>query len=172
MDLEALAHLGEFLSGVVVIVSLVYVAVQVRQNTRAQRTDTYARALDRIAQIQARLSEDGQLTEILHRGLVDLGRLSATERIQFTWIFYEMFGAFEFIYHQNRSTALPDEVWPRWSATLLWWLAFPGVRSWWDARPTPFTPSFTAFVEASRTDTPPDPEAHRRWVQFLAGEAE
>jgi hypothetical protein len=170
VNLETLANLGEFVSGVAVVLSLVYLAVQIRQNTRAQRTDSYARALDRIAQIQGRMSQEGELADILRKGLVDHRQLSERERIQFTWIFYEMFGAFEFIFHQSRGAALADDVWQRWSATLLWWLSFPGVRAWWDARPSPFTPSFTEFIESHRSATPPDPDANRRWTKFLAGE--
>jgi hypothetical protein len=44
MDLETLGNLGEFISGIVVIISLVYLAMQVRQNTRSLRTENYARA--------------------------------------------------------------------------------------------------------------------------------
>ena len=44
MRLEDLANVGEFVSGVVVILSLVYLAVQVRQNTASLRTENFARA--------------------------------------------------------------------------------------------------------------------------------
>ncbi len=35
MDLTQLANLGEFIGGVAVLVTLIYLALQVRQNTRA-----------------------------------------------------------------------------------------------------------------------------------------
>ncbi len=38
MDLTQLANLGEFIGGVAVLVTLVYLALQVRQSTSAQRT--------------------------------------------------------------------------------------------------------------------------------------
>ena len=62
MDLQALANLAQFVSGVVVIVSLVYLAVQVRQNTQSLHTENYGRALDRISSMQAQMSRDGQTT--------------------------------------------------------------------------------------------------------------
>jgi formate-dependent nitrite reductase membrane component NrfD len=49
MDLQSLANIGEIIGAVVVVLSLVYLAIQVRQNTQAQRMENYARALERLA---------------------------------------------------------------------------------------------------------------------------
>jgi len=162
-----LANLGEFLSGVAVVVSLIYLSLQIRQNTRSQSTESYARALDRIAALQARMSQTGEFSDILIKGTIDHLQLSQRERIQFTWAFYEMFSTFEFMYHQSLAGSLPTPVWQRWADTLLWWMSFPGVQAWWDARPTPFTPDFTLFIEQHRLEGRPDPEAQRRWTHFL-----
>jgi uncharacterized membrane protein len=59
MDLQYLANLGELVGAVVVVLSLIYLAVQVRQNTQAQRTENYSRALDRLAAIQTYRLEGG-----------------------------------------------------------------------------------------------------------------
>jgi hypothetical protein len=171
MDLEALANLGEFVSGIVVVASLVYLAVQVRQNTHSLRTENYSRALDRISSIQSQLSRDGSLTVLFSKGVLDPSSLSAEQRIQFTWCAYEAFGAFEFMFHQSRSRAIPEEVWERWSATTAWWLSFPGIRAWWAAKPAPFSASFSAFVEDCIRDDPGDAAAARRWQDFLRGGA-
>jgi len=168
MDLQSLANLGEFISGLAVVISLVYLAFQVRQNTHSLHTENYARALDRLAAIQSQLSAHGELSRIFSTGAVDPSRLTPQQRIQMTWGLYETFGAFEFMFHAARSRALPDQVWDRWSAAVAWWLTFPGVISWWRARPTPFSADFTSFVESILRDNPSDPEAAQRWREFLA----
>lgn len=167
MTLETLANLGEFISAVGVVLSLVYLAFQVRQNTQSLRTENYARALDRVAAMQARLSADPDLAAVFGRGVADAGALTAQQRIQFAWAFYEMFGAFEFMYHQSHAGALQDEVWERWAATLSWWISLPGVQAWWRAKPAPFSASFSAFVEAHLGTGPPDVGAAERWQEFL-----
>ena len=43
LDLETLANVGEFVSAVAVVVSLIYLAFQVRQNTASLRTESHAR---------------------------------------------------------------------------------------------------------------------------------
>lgn len=148
MDLQQLADLGQFVSGVVVIISLVYLAVQVRQNTRTLRTDNYARALDRVSAIQSQLGRDAELAALFSRGAADIASLSPLQRVQFMWFAYEMLGAFEFMFHQARERAIPDEVWDRWSAAADWWLSFPGLRA-----------------------GAPDPAAARRTQEFIRGTA-
>ncbi len=170
-DLGTLANLGEFVSAIAVVVSLVYLAYQVRQSTDSLRTENYARALERVATMQARLSSDAAFAAVVTRGAIDPSRLTAEERVQFTWTFYEMFGAFEFMFHQSESGALPREVWQRWSDTLAWWISLPGVQAWWVARPAPFSASFTTHVEGRLQSGLPDPAAARRWGAFLSGHA-
>lgn len=151
------------------MVSVVYLALQVRQNTRSLRADSYARALARISGIQSQLSRDGALADLLTRGVVDVAALTPQERIRFTWIFYEIFGSFEFMFHQAGARALPPEVWSRWSATVAWWLSWPGVRIWWHARPAPFSAGFESFVDGLVQSRSHDAAAARRWQEFVEG---
>ena len=51
------------------------------------------------------------------------------------------------MFFQARQGSIPLELWTRWEENMKWWLTFPGVRAWWHARPTPFTPAFTKRVE-------------------------
>lgn len=169
MGLQDLANLGEFISSVAVIVSLVYLAIQVRQNTESIRTENYARALERISTMQSVLFENGELARLQAQGVLDPSLLTREERLRLTWWLSEAFGAFEFMFHQAQSGALPAEVWSRWSATTAWWVSFPGVQSWWQARPTPFSQSFSSFIDTLIRDSGVDPEAVKRFNQFLAG---
>lgn len=167
-QLESLANLGEIIGAIAVVVSLIYLAVQVRQNTQAQRTENFSRALDRVAAMQATLSQDSDTAVIFSKGVVEPSNLSPKERLQFTWAMYELFGAFEFMFLASRDAAIPDEVWQRWSAAVAWWLTFPGVQTWWEIRPIPFTRSFTSYIEALRNSNPTDAELTRRYENFVA----
>ena len=167
-QLESLANLGEIIGAIAVVVSLVYLAVQVRQNTQAQRTENFSRALDRVAAMQATLSQDSETAVIVSKGVADPADLTPKQRLQFTWAMYELFGAFEFMYLASRDAAIPDEVWQRWSSAVAWWLNFPGVRTWWEARPIPFTRSFTSYVEALLENNPTDARTTRRYEEFIA----
>lgn len=171
MNLQLMAQLADLIGAITIVVSLIYVGIQVRQNTRSLRAENYAHALDRVAEMQARLSTNSELVRIFSTGLADPLSLRRSERLQFTWSLYEMFGSFEFMYLQSREGALRDDVWTRWSDTMTWWLQWPGVQQWWRAQPTPFSASFATFVEARIGAPVPDAERARRWAEFLSAPA-
>lgn len=171
MDLDTLAKLGEFIGGVFVVFSLIYLGFQVRQNTRSLQTENYARLLDRMSTLQSRLAVEPELNRVFILGAQDPGRLTGAERVRFAWALYELFGTAEFMYHQARKGSLPDAVWTRWEATIGWWLSHPGIRAWWNAKPSPLAADFQAFGdELIRTDRF-DRAADQRWRSFVAGEA-
>jgi hypothetical protein len=170
MDLDSLAKLGEFVGGFFVVVSLVYLAHQVRQNTKSLRTENHARVLDRMSNIQSRASMDADLNRILTVGAESPGRLTPLDRLRFSWALYEMFGAAEFMYLQFRENALPATVWARWEATLVWWLSHPGMVAWWVARPAPFATDFEEFATEILRTRHMDPVALARWQGFVAGD--
>jgi hypothetical protein len=171
MDLQALANLGEVVGAVAVVASLLYLAVQVRQGTKAQQTENYARALDRISAMQSRLSQDSEVSSIFSRGAQDTSNLTAFERVRFTWALYEMFDAFEFMFYTYRNDEIPEEVWARWSQTLAFWLTFPGIQAWWEVRPVSFSATFSGFVETTIENNPTDLSAAKRWQEFVSSKA-
>ena len=170
IDLQSLAYIGEVIGAIAVVLSLAYLAIQVRQSTKAQQTENYAHALDRLAAMQSTLSQGGEISHILTKGVVDISKLTTQERVQFTWSLYEAFGAFEFMFHASKTGSIHEEVWTRWSLAVAWWLSFPGVQAWWEVRPLPFTDSFTEYAETLLRNNPTDTESTRRWQEFLAQE--
>jgi len=168
INLQSLANLGEIVGAAAVVASLLYLAVQVRQGTNAQRTENYARALERISSVQSALSLDSEISRIFASGVQDTSSLTPLEKIRFTWALYESFDAFEFMFHTYEINQIPEEVWERWSATVAWWMSFPGVQAWWQSRPVQFSRSFTLFVESIIQDNPTDADANLRWQEFIA----
>lgn len=170
MNLDTLAQLGEFVGGFFVVISLVYLAYQVRQNTRSLRAENYSRVLNRMSELQSRLALDAGLNHVMVVGAEDPGRLTRAERVRFSWALYELIGTAEFMYHQSRDNTLPGSVWARWEATFGWWLSHPGMRAWWRSKPTPFSQDFEAFAEEMIRNDRFDEEAIARWRAFVAGE--
>ena len=168
MNLQSLAYIGEIIGAVVVVLSLIYLAVQVRQNTEAQRTENYARALERLATFQSMLSSGSEISTIFSKGLTDSPNLTAQEKLRFNWSMYEAFGAFEFMFHAARKKSIDEEIWSRWSQAIAWYLTFPGAHKWWVIRPLPFTNSFSLFVESLLKDNPTDVEKTQRWLEFVS----
>ena len=166
-----LESIGTMVSLFAVVISVTGLAFRTRQNTQSLRTLTYSRSLDRLASIQSRLSGDADMARLFAVGMRKPDELSAGDRIRMTWVLYEMFGAFEFMFDQAHEKALPADVWKRWAATVSWWLSLPGVRAWWRAKPAPFNPRFSAFVDDRLARPVLDADADARWQAFLRSDA-
>ncbi len=166
MDLAALANFGEFIGGIGVILSLIYVAFQIRQNTVSRRTETYARTVERFSGLQHQFAVDPEFNRMYNTGLLDLYALSVNDRIRFVWACTEFFGALEFMHDQYQKENIHLEQWQRWEATARWWMTFPGFRQWWEAKPAPFSAPFSDFIEDCIREgyTEPNPEA---WQKLL-----
>jgi hypothetical protein len=90
MNWEAIGAIGEVLGAAAVIITLAYLAVQIRQNSRqlersvqAMRVaedDAISRGFDLWREL---LISDEKLSEIYIRGLDDLSALDPTERLRF-----------------------------------------------------------------------------------------
>jgi hypothetical protein len=171
MNPEMLQVIGAYGGVLAVVVSILGLASQVRQNTQALRSQNYGKALDRLAAVQSRLGADSESAGVFNRGVNDAGSLTPDERSQFTWILYEIFGAFEFMHDESQRGTLPPQVWDRWAATLAWWISLPGVQAWWDNKPTPFNQHFSAHVDHCIRTPTFDADAARRWRRFLRGQA-
>jgi len=155
MDFSTLGALAEIVSAVGVIGSLIYVAAQVRHNTRAVRSATHhALVTTRLAYV-ALVAADPELARIVRIGSEDYGRLDQDERHRFGLVMYYSFSAGENFYYQYRQGALDQEQWERWGATLQGYFAQPGIRAWFETTPQQFTASFAALLDAEFKKGPP-----------------
>jgi len=71
MSLEALGNLGEFVSSIAVLVSLVYLAIQIKKSTETERTSTYRSIVCDFGQVNQILASDPNLNLLYARALED-----------------------------------------------------------------------------------------------------
>lgn len=82
MNLQFMAQVADLIGAIAITVSLVYLAIQMRQ-TRSLRAENYAHALDRVAEMQARLRTNPELVRIFNAGLAGPLALRRSGRVQF-----------------------------------------------------------------------------------------
>ena len=71
MNWEAIGALSEFVGAIAVVITLVYLAIQIRQNTRAIRLDTGHDITEEYRDIFALMAENRELAELVHRAAID-----------------------------------------------------------------------------------------------------
>jgi hypothetical protein len=107
MNLNDLANLGQIIGAVAVVVSLIYVALRIRQNTNAVRTATAQAVHEHFAKWYQLVAADAELSEIVATGLRDYGSLSEQERVRFIATFMSFLS-----YSQNAFLKKPMGAFP------------------------------------------------------------
>ena len=83
MDITTLAAWGEFIGGIAVVVSLIYLASQIRQNSKLLRSSTASFSGDTSARISTLMVQDPEVARTFWEGMADPDALSATDRQRF-----------------------------------------------------------------------------------------
>jgi hypothetical protein len=82
MTFEALGDLGDFVSGIGVVVTLVYLAVQVRGNTQALQSNTLQTLQSEANRMNLATASNPELARVLVKAENGLDHLSPVERCQ------------------------------------------------------------------------------------------
>jgi hypothetical protein len=154
MSLESLGNLGEFIGSIAVLVSLVYLAIQIKKSTETERTSTYQSIVSDFGHMNQSLASDPELTLLYIQALEDFDRLNSTEKARISQVFFMTFRYFENMYYQHRKGYLDDEVWIGWKRLVLTYFASPGFQAWWMLRRDVFSEPFVRFLETTESDRP------------------
>jgi hypothetical protein len=131
MSLEDLGNIGEFVAAIAVIVSLVYLAVQIRQNTRTVRASTYQAVLDYSSRAVELVLANPHLERVYRVGRRDPSQLTEDERPQFRMLIAQFLTVYETMFLQYRCGILDEEYWSRRLGALTNLFSQPGIREYW-----------------------------------------
>ena len=131
MTLEDLGNVGEFVGAIGVVLSLLYLGVQIRQNTKSVRASTHHTTSVAGNAVQLAFAEAGVGELVLKAGRA-YADLTPAERFRFTMLMRAFLSFQEDVYLQHREGLLPDGVWDSRARTIIEALAQPGTRDWWE----------------------------------------
>ena len=161
--LETLGNLGDFLGGVGVLISLLYLAIQVRENTTSARSDSYQAVVTYAADWSREMSLNAEIAWILNEGANDLDSLDPVERARFNYAMSSFFRNMENVHSKYLSGAIDEVVWSGWAMRIQSLLYPPGAMKWWRLNESAFSPRFRTFVDEPFDYTNP-PETLGSWA--------
>jgi hypothetical protein len=154
MSLSDLASLGSFISGLAVLVSLVFLYFQVRQiNAQVLQAERNQRALieqgrvDRVTDISMRVAADPALSELYSKGMRTPEDLSLPELDRFLHMSRANFLSGEDSFLQYKEALLDEEAYRSALAAASYQLANPGLRAAWRMTSRTFAPAYRDFME-------------------------
>ena len=163
MTLIEWGALGELIGGIAIIVSLLYVGTQIKQNTKAARAAASQAFISMHAEITLHISRTKDFRDIYWRGLGGLSALQGSETAAFGAWTIHTFRAWESFYYQWKEGVFEDQLWAGWQRQFGDLFGYPGIQEIWAIRRHQFSDEFCELVDkliASETSTALYPVAH------------
>jgi hypothetical protein len=113
MNWEALAAIGEILGATAVLVTIAYLAVQVRQNTASVATATWDSVLTGFNEINVAVANNPELADVVTRGMYDPDSLTDLEGVRFAFIMRAASNQYFKLLRLHEEGALSKEEWNR-----------------------------------------------------------
>ncbi|XOV87352.1 MAG: hypothetical protein ACFHX7_20750 [Pseudomonadota bacterium] len=127
MNWEAVGAIGEIVGAVAVVVTLIYLIVQIKQNTRSVHAATIQTNVSDFNSLNIHLATTPKLAEIFDRGSADPEGLSAEEQYSFLWLSRSYMNLYQNLFDQYQQGTLPERVWNKHTDELKALMAQPGM---------------------------------------------
>ena len=155
MNWEAVAAVGEILGAIAVVISLVYLAAQIRQNTRQVEEQARAHQVASMSSVgqgfsswRTLIAGSSENAAVWEKGGKDLAGLSPAERKQYDFLLVEMFWAFAQPWIYVQQGVFEKEMWEQ-AKNNIRVFSNPGVQQWWQesVHRAEYPPAFSEAVD-------------------------
>ncbi|MBX6326774.1 MAG: hypothetical protein IRY93_12155, partial [Chthoniobacterales bacterium] len=126
MNWEAISAISQLVGSLAVVLSVLYLAVQVHQNTRVVKLATQDAAASALRDVTKPFMENPELERIWRVGLENVSALSVEERARFFHATYQFLKAFETIHSHYVYGLMDRQLWKGWEGLLRHYVAAPG----------------------------------------------
>jgi hypothetical protein len=151
VTLQDLGSIGEVVAAVATVATLAYLAIQVRQNTRALRSDTFQQISMDMSLAADALASNSDLAAIVVKASAGLGGLTPEERVRFHFYLVMTFRRLEAVYVQRLFGSIDPMRTQGFERSVISILLTGGAAEWWKSTKTAFSAEFAAYVDAQLT---------------------
>ena len=147
MNWDAIGAIGEIIGAGAVVISLMYLASQIRIQNRESKNSTIVQLTEQWNALLTFTSQSDEQAKVWVDGLKG-GKLSEVERVRFYAIASSFMHISESLYLQHLDGRLDLRVWRGLEGRLNDVAATPGMRQFWAARKNWFSVEFGEYIEA------------------------
>ena len=159
MNWDMLGAIGELVGAAGVILTLVYLARQMRKATAEDQRTRYTELTTEIAEVARGWAENDRLSDIMFRGFRDPACLKPPEMFRFYSSIFGAMRAWEAVWQYSQEEGVHDWGAEGTRATMASFFGLPGMQEYWVHRRNWFSAGFQAEVDrimastAERMDT-------------------
>jgi hypothetical protein len=147
MSLEELGILAEMFGALAILVTLIYLAIQVKDGARASRSAAVTDATTAMQSFYEQLGSNREASDLFLHGLRDPEALPEDRRFQFLMLMHSCFLGFQRSYFLAREGTLDLELRDSIGTAIEAVNHLPGMHMYWRQRRRFFQDEFVSWVE-------------------------
>ncbi len=159
MTIQELGSVGELVAALATVVTLVYLAIQIRSNTSAVRSAAAQSVHEAFATWYRLLAADPSLARLMTEGLRNYASLSEADRARFVATCMAFLFCSQDAFLKWRQGSLSQELWRGWELVVMNLVHAPGGKEFWAERGYLFGDKFREHVENDLMTRKPHPLA-------------
>ncbi len=157
--LEYYAMIAEIIGAVAVVVSVIYLAIQIQENTNELQNQGYYNALmmgQRPIEIEV---SDPEMSSLVLRGHADPSLLSPAEWERFSKHQFMHINSWEYMYYSHDARSIPATLWIGADAFYRGLIAkHYGLRQFWEEYQEAYAEPFNSYVDGIYAEYPVPPK--------------
>ena len=146
MNLESVFFITQIIAAIAVIISLFYVAYEVRHNTKALKLSTYQAVVDSSMEILHSLYTNEETATFYHRCLFNNEELTGPEKLRWHAVMITVYRHWDNLLYQNRKGSLENDMWLSYDRTMTSYLSYKPWADWFMANGHLFSPQLQELV--------------------------
>ena len=138
----------QILGGIGVIASMIYVAIQIRNNGRATRAATFQQLSSSMANGWLTMASNPEMVSLMLRGSDDFDSLNRVEKARMRFFIMGYARNFENAFFQHEIGTLKNKDWVGISADIHILFSMPGATKIWKLVKNRSSPEFQTYIDA------------------------
>ena len=147
MNWEMLAAIGQLAAVCIGIPSIIYLAIQIREQTRERRLSAANALTVQWGDLTRSLHDSPEFAAIYLRGVQGFSDLDTIPKLRFSAFFNRFFQNFQAMYFSGQDGVLSPALWAQIERTMTDLLGYAGTRQWWETRRHWYTEEFAHIVD-------------------------
>jgi hypothetical protein len=111
MNWEAFGATGEWAGATAVVITLIYLARQIRQQNKIAKFDAYQSIMDGFRNLTLTQGTNAELNTLMAKGSKDPKSLNDTEALQYSMLSRAYFTNMNKVYHAHKLNFVDDQLW-------------------------------------------------------------
>jgi len=150
MNWDAIAAVAELLAAIAVILSVLYLAFQVKQSAIGARAATASNLMASAQSFASNMYMDPTAGKVFVTGMFNPDELDESDWLRFTFILLQLLRGQEAMYLQHKDGVVTDEYWATAKANLARFCNAPGFNRIWDEQASTYAKGFQKLVQQLR----------------------